>query len=407
MIPCMPRLLFALLTLALFSASAEDWAHRAVRVGANEFPIIAWSGSPSDAESLRLMKEAGLNVSGVCRVEELDKVRDAGLTCIVSRTPLEAMVDKPETSDAQIQEAVSALAARIGSHPAAFGVYLRDEPSAKQMPMIGRLAAALLKAMPSKLPYVNLFPNYANRQQLATDSYEAHLRAYLQFIKLPYLSWDNYSLTDGEMQQSFYDNLDIVRRLTLEARIPFWNCVLATTMFRYLEPSDATFNLQVYGTLAYGGRGIEYFTYFTPDNGNYRLAAVDPHGNRTATWDIMRRINNQIHALAPTILKLRSTGVYHWPVSTAAGTPLLKDIKTSAKLIVGEFADTSGRPYVMLVNKSLKESCNFRLETWKEGAVIYRVSPASGKEGGFGGEANWLAPGAGILLRIGDPEPAK
>ena len=26
---------------------------------------------------------------------------------------------------------------------------------------------------------------------------------------------------------------------------------------------------------------------------------------------------------------------------------------------------------------------------------------------GFGGEANWLAPGAGILLRIGDPEPAK
>jgi hypothetical protein len=31
-----------------------------------------------------------------------------------------------------------------------------------------------MKAMPSKLPYVNLFPNYANRQQLATDSYEAH-----------------------------------------------------------------------------------------------------------------------------------------------------------------------------------------------------------------------------------------
>jgi len=407
MIASMHRLLCTLIALVLFSASAEDWTHRPVRVGAHEFPIMAWSGSPAGAEQLGLMKEVGLNVTGFCRVEELDAVRDAGLACIVSRTPLEAMVDKPETTDAQIQEAVSALAARIGSHPAAFGVYLRDEPSAQQMPMIGRLAAALLKAMPNKLPYVNLFPNYANRQQLGTASYEEHLRAYLKFIKIPYLSWDNYSLTDGEMQQSFYDNLETVRKLTLEAKIPFWNCILATALFRHMEPSDATFNIQVYGTLAYGGRGIQYFTYYTPDNGNYRLAAIDHYGNRTATWDILRRINNQIHALAPTMLKLHSTGVYHWPLSTGAGTPLLKDIKTGAKLIVGEFADVNGRPYVMLVNKSLKDSVSFRLETWKEGAVIYRVSPASGKEGGFGGESNWLAPGGGVLLRIGDPQPAK
>ena len=51
------------------------------------------------------------------------------------------------------------------------------------------------------------------------------------------------------------------------------------------------------------------------------------------------------------LLKLRGTGVYHWPVSAAAGTPLLKDIRTGSKLIVREFADASGRPYVMLVNR--------------------------------------------------------
>jgi len=407
MMTCMFRLPLLIAVLLAPAVLAEDWTHQPVRVSAREFPIMAWSGSPSGIESLRLMKEAGLNLSGFCRAEELDAVRDAGLMCIVSRTPLEAMVARPETTSAQIQEAVSALAARIGSHPAAFGVYLRDEPSAAQMPMIGRLAQALLKAMPGKVPYVNLFPNYATRQQLGAASYEEHLRAYFKFVRLPYLSWDNYSLTDGEMQQSFYDNLDIVRKLTLEAKVPFWNCILATTMFRYMEPSEATFSLQVYSTLAYGGRGIQYFTYFTPDNGNYRLAAVDPYGNRTPTWDIMRRINNQIHALAPTLLKLHSTGVYHWPVSTAAGTGLLKDIKTSGKLVVGEFAGPGGRRYVMLVNKSLKESVSFRLETWKEGASLHRVSPASGQEGGFGGEANWLAPGGGILLRIQDLQPAQ
>lgn len=403
----MLRLFSALSLLSLFTLSAADWTNRPNRVAAAQFPVIAWSGSPADAESLRLMKEAGLNVTGFCRVEELDAVRDAGLTCLVSGTPLEAMVDKPETTDAQIDAAVQALAARIANHPAAFGVHLRDEPSAQQMPMLGRLSAALLRAMPSKLPYVNLFPNYANRQQLGAATYEEHLRTYLKTVRLPYLSWDNYSLTDGEMQQSFYDNLEIVRKLTLEARIPFWNCILSTALFRYMEPSDATLSLQVYSTLAYGGRGIEYFTYFTADQGNFRLAPIDHYGNRTATWDALRRVNNQLHVLAPTMLKLRSTGVYHWPVSTAAGTSLLKGINTPGKLLVGEFLDDAGRPYVMLVNKNLKESVRFIPEAVKEGAVFYRVSSASGKESLFGGEAVWLAPGGGMLLRLGQPASPK
>jgi hypothetical protein len=103
------------------------------------------------------------------------------------------------------------------------------------------------------------------------------------------------------------------------------------------------------------------------------------------------------------MLKLRSTGVYHWPVSTAAGTPLLKGINTPGKLLVGEFLDDAGRPYVMLVNKNLKESFRFIPEAAKEGMVFYRVSSASGKESLFGGESIWLAPGGGMLLRVGEP----
>jgi hypothetical protein len=53
----------------------------------------------------------------------------------------------------------------------------------------------------------------------------------------------------------------------------------------------------------------------------------------------------------------------------------------------------------MLVNKSLKESVTFTVELKKK-AKLVRISPASGKEGELGGEGNWLAPGAGVLLRI-------
>jgi hypothetical protein len=123
----------------------------------------------------------------------------------------------------------------------------------------------------------------------------------------PFLSYDNYSLVNGDMLDYLYVNLEIIRRLSLETGTPFWNCILPNAHFNYMEPSDATFSIQVYTTMAYGGRGIQYFTYFAPEIGNYRLAPVDQFGNRTATWDGLRRINNQIHVLAPTLITLHST----------------------------------------------------------------------------------------------------
>jgi len=55
---------------------------------------------------------------------------------------------------------------------------------------------------------------------------------------------------------------------------------------------------------------------------------------------------------------------------------------------------------VLIVNKDLNNSFQFRLHLVKENARLTRVSPYTGKEEAFGGEIDWLAPGAGILLRI-------
>lgn len=392
---------YFLVLLAAASLHAEHpWVHKARPVGAAEFPILAWSPSPSDAESLAVMKEAGLNVSGFCQIEDLDKVRAAGLACVVSYQPIRDLIERNRATDEEIRQTVAGLKARVGSHPAAFGVNLRDEPGTAAMPLIGRIAAELRRAMPGTLPYINLFPNYASAEVLGAESYEAYLRSYLKHIPLPYLSWDNYSLLDGQMDSRFYDNLEQARRATLEAGIPFWNCVLANAHFHYMEPTDATMHLQVYATLAYGGRGIQFFTYFTPGTGNYRLAPIDAFGNKTPTWDMLRRITQQVHALAPSLAKLRSTGVYHWPVSTAAGTPLVEDLRSSGRFLVGEFADAGGRSWLMLVNKDLKESAAFRVKLRNEHAKLTRISPTSGQEGPLGREGGWLAPGAGILLRI-------
>jgi hypothetical protein len=291
-------------------------------VGPKDFAVMAWGDSPSDPSQLSGMKEAGLNISGFCRVEDLDRVKAAGLTCFVNDKKINGYSLTSLPSDEEIRQNLNEISKQVSGNPAALGVFLQDEPNAAAMPGLGRLAALVQDAMPGKWPYVNLFPYRVSPAMLGTSDYDSYVRMLVKTIRQPFLSYDNYSLVNGEMLDPFYTNLEIVRRLGLETKTPFWNCILANSHFNYMEPSDATFNLQVYSTMAYGGRGIQYFTYFAPEIGNYRLAAVDQFGNRTSTWEMLRRINNQIRALAPTLVRLRSTGVYHYPDVPEQSQPL-------------------------------------------------------------------------------------
>jgi hypothetical protein len=403
----MPRVL---LLLGLLAPAFAQPFRRPEPVAPKDFAVMAWGGSPSDPEQLRGMREAGLNISGFCHVGDIERVRAAGLTCFVSDKRIESF----SAPDEEIRHAIAALKKEIGDNPAALGFYLHDEPDAAMMPGLGKLAMLLREAMPDKWPYVNLFPYRVAPKILGTSDYDSYVRMLVKAIGQPFLSYDNYSLVNGEMLDYFYTNLEIIRRLSLETGTPFWNCILANSHFNYMEPSDATFNLQVYSTMAYGGRGIQYFTYFAPEVGNYRLAAVDPFGNRTPTWDMLRRINNQIHALAPTLIGLHSTGVYHYPDVPEQGQPLsasklVRSVEmtqryvrppTGGRLLIGEFEDSGHRPYFLIVNKDLKNSFQFRVELKPEGRKLIRISSYSGQEEPFGREMDWLAPGAGILFRV-------
>jgi len=379
-----------------------------------DFAVMAWGGSPPDAGQLRGMREAGLNISGFCHVEDLERVRAAGLTCFVQDERIGGENPRELPSEDEIRRRIAELKQEIGGNPAALGFYLRDEPDAQMMPGLGRLAGLIREAMPDQWPYVNLFPYRVPPSRLGTSDYDSYVRMLVKTIGQPFLSYDNYSLVNGEMLDYFYTNLEIVRRLGLETRTPFWNCILANAHFNYMEPSDATFHLQVYSTMAYGGRGIQYFTYFAPEIGNYRLAAVDQFGNRTPTWEMLRRVNNEIHALAPTLIRLHSTGVYHYPDVPEQGQPLsasrlVQNVEMTqryvrppagGRFLIGEFEDGSGRPYFLIVNKDLRNSFQFQVHLRQEGRKLLRVSPYSGREEPFGREMDWLAPGAGILFRV-------
>src|ERR1051326_5516185 len=243
--------------------------HNPARVDARTFPIMAWGTAPSELEQLKLMHEAGLNTAGFCRIEDLANVAAAGLSCFVSDKRVSNYDWTRMPSETELRNNLAEVARLIRDNPAVIGFYLRDEPHASLMPGMGQVSKLMRELSPGKWPYVNLFPYRVDKDRLGTADYDTYVKTLVNTIGQPFLSYDNYSLVSGEMLDSFYNNLEMVRRSSLETKTPFWNCILANAHFNYMEPSDATFNLQVYATLAYGGRGIQYFTYYSPHNGNY------------------------------------------------------------------------------------------------------------------------------------------
>ena len=382
-------------------------------VSPRDFALMAWDQSPSDPHQLDLMRQAGLNISGFCAPGELDQVKAAKLACFVADERVNGYDWVQMPDDKELQENINALVKEVRNHPAALGFFLYDEPRTQMMPGLARVASKLRQAMPEAWVYVNLLPNYATAEQLGAPTYEAYVQECVDEMHPPLLSYDNYSLFNGEMLGRFFTNLAAVRSASQKAAIPFWNVVLANSHFSYMEPTDATLRLQAYSTIAYGGRGIEYFTYFSPKVGNYRLAPVDQFGHRTATWYMLRRVNNQIRELAPWLIKLHSTGVYHSAPLPEGAEPidkcqLIKQVRATTfqsppiapEYLIGEFRDGEGHPFLLVVNKSLKYSMRYAIDLKDENRRLALVSPYTGQLVSFAGEMNWLAPGQGALLKI-------
>jgi hypothetical protein len=374
-------------------------------VSPNQFAILPWGWTPGDPEALEGIRECGFNLAGFVRAKDLDAVREAGLKAFL-------FTDEAHVSDAaaaletdEIQARVTRAVEGVLEHEAVYGHYLRDEPSAHAFPGLGRWVKAYAEAAPRHTAYVNLLPTYASEGQLGTPGYEEYVERFVAEVQPPYISYDHYALMDdGSLRDGYYLNLEIVRRVALRHGLPFWNIVLSNAHFYYDEPSPGGLRFQAYTTLAYGARGISYFTYFTPATGNYRLGPVDQFGNRTATWAMLRDVNLQIHCLAPVYTTLRSVNVFHHPnvpdgCSGIETSRFVKDLQGN-DLLVGEFEDPHGSPYVMVVNKDRHRSTTFDVGLNREGR-LHRVSPYSvGTSPWARGEDCWLAPGQGALLGI-------
>jgi hypothetical protein len=388
------------------------------RVSAQDFTILPWGGMPaigsggsfwSSAQSMddavRDLWECGFNTTGFCGPDWIEPARKYKIAVILQNSKI--------GGDIPYRQAVKEVRELIGEHvddPAVLGVCLRDEPIVRDYPHLAKWAKAVLAVAPNQLPYINLLPNYDGIvPYLGAESYDDYLDKFVAVCNPKFLSYDNYSLFErrGLDADRFYSNLEAMRAAALRHKLPFWNIILGNAHFTYSEPTQASISVQVYSSLAYGVRGLSYFTYYSPIIGNYRLAAIDHFNNRTPTWNYVRYANLQMHKLMPHYLKLKSINVFHYP-NIPAGCQGLQTSKVLAELkgndlLVGEFMGPRSTPYVMVVNKSLTDSTHFgvKFKKTEDKAPVKSICSYTGEELGFEGENCWLAPGQGMLLKQG------
>ncbi len=317
-------------------------------------------------------------------------------------------------TDRQIERTVKELVEQSQPSDAVLGYLLADEPGVKKFASLAKAVTAVKKYAPGKLAYINLYPNYAtlgapDLSQIGTASYHEYLERYVREVRPQFISYDNYRvLSSNDLQNAkraadYYTNLLAVREVALDHGLPFW-VVGSSNQIRPLAPVPSPANLlfQAYTTLAAGGQGMTWFTYYT---GVYHHAPVDRQGHRTLSWSYLRMVNAQIQVLGPIMRKLRSTGVYFTspaPADSLAVLPgkVIEKIESATPVMVGEFAAADGVRYALVVNLSLAKSSKLIMTT-KEGGEIRQVSAVDGSVTPLQQKDSlWLTAGQGILLKL-------
>ena len=176
------------------------------------FPLMAWDSPPNDPAVLARMHECGLTIAGFVAPSGLDNCHAAGLKAIVSDSRVSGY-DWTAVDAEVAKKNVAELAAAVRHHPAVFGYYLRDEPTAGFFPGLAKVAAAVKAEHPGAWPYINLFPNYAEPGQLGAPDYDAYLENFIKICDPPILCYDHYALLEGGgLRGEYFANLEALRR---------------------------------------------------------------------------------------------------------------------------------------------------------------------------------------------------
>jgi hypothetical protein len=387
--------------------AALDCADAASRSWSLDRIIVTfWNAPPPTDEALAAVAAEHYTMMWVPE-NALDAMGRHGLRAML----MDGLLNPATLDDPDQRAKLDALIARVKNHPALEAYFLTDEPSAAAFPAWGGLVAYLRERDPAHLAYINLFPTYANNEQLGTEgdtvtAYREHLRQFIEVVKPALVSYDHYHFFKKADGDQYFLNLVMIRQAALEAGVPFLNIIQASDGEKVWRlPNGNELRWLVYTTLAYGGRGISYFVYW----GSASYGGLYKDGKQTPLALAAAELNGEIGALSPALMALDSLGAYHTPPLPRGAELIPADapvqIVSGGEFVLGLFGAHGRTTAFMLVNRNYREAASARVRV-PAATRVQEFVRTSGEWRGYarpGAEGTMtleLEPGDGRLLRL-------
>jgi hypothetical protein len=286
-------------------------------------------------------------------------------------------------------EEIRAMVDTYKSHPAVAGYFVQDEPGAEALDWPAATYKKILKLDPARTPSVNLLPDFVFK-----DYENDYVQKWIDKVgskNLRILSFDHYPFgLNGEFRKSYFNNLDVIRRVGLKYDIPtsFYPQSMGIAG-AYRRPNKHELRYSAYSGLAYGIKNLVWFTYNTPVNQpseRFTSAIIDSLGAKTDLYEPFKNLNAELKTIGRVLYDLDAIAVYH--TDSVDGTAkqllprdfILLPLDAAGRFIVTHFKDKKKqKDYVMIVNKSLTEEKTFSFRVAEDIRNVMHISAASGK----------------------------
>ncbi len=280
--------------------------------------------------------------------------------------------------------------------PVTWGHMLCDEPNSSRFGELAAMYADYTAKAPGKVAFINLFPIYANAEQLGSPDYPTHVQDFLTTVHPAYLSVDVYPMDRDGIGSYYFDNLDKFATPCRQAGIPF-AVYIQSVSFHHVKriPSGAEMRWQAWCVLSFGATNIEYFTYRTPDSNAevFLPALIDRDNSKTSRWYAAGEINRELAAMEDTFVRYENLGAFTHRGEAAGDFARfenqytdfapLQEIDCDTPLLIGAFREKDGAGYgftaVNLTDpgkEALPISVRFRLQKGYN-AVLWQKGEAT------------------------------
>ncbi len=393
----MARVTFCLLACALLAGDAGPVPSRVPAATASAaaesgrvppFVLFGWVSPPvARTSQARLLEYAGCGLD-LAMPAWLDSGRfeanaarcawadTAGVACL----EWDARLERAQPGFPSADSVFAAVVADYRTRPGFFGWYFSDEPLEAEFPLLAYYFAKLRALDPAHPSFNNLLPAYA---MSGHEAWLAYARRYCDEVKPAILCNDHYDFLEGEDRGLFVQNLAGLRAVSREYGIPFWTVVQLIPHGTYRPLSAGELEWQCSMALAYGARGIGYFTYWTPDPDpvwNWQSGILTNDGERTAWYDVLANWNPIVRRAGETLAPLTWLATVHAGSLPIGATPFAADALVcgvEGRAAIGWFADAAGVRHALVANADSLASRTVTLAL-AAGARVEAFDAASG-----------------------------